>query len=101
MAAFTTEQRLVFEEATRVIPGLLACKARGGHKDSRVLIDGLLAFGWEQGFPHCMTWSIMFSAALHWFTQASYSLAKHEGVTLEQLASSMAMIAAQWETDAV
>lgn len=101
MAAYTLEQRKVFDEALRVVPGVLACKQRADHEGARELVRGVMIAGMEEGFSACMVWSIMFSASMHWFMQATYRIAKISGKEFEEITSEMAMLAALWETDDV
>ena len=99
MAAYTFEQRVVFDDALRVVPGVLACKQRQDHEGARELVRGVMITGVQQGFTSCMIWSIMFSAAMHWFMQATFRISKLSGKEFEEVTSEMAMLAALWETD--
>lgn len=96
-----TEARAVFDEAVRVIPGILACKQRADHAGSRVLANSVLELANEHGVPPCVTWSIMFSACLHWLQQTTLSLAVGREISMEEMLREMTELAAVWQSDGV
>lgn len=100
MAEFSEAYREVFNESLRATAGMLACKERSDHEGARVLASGVLELGIERGFEPCQCWSIMFSAALHWFMQVTTVLSREQGRSFDEITQEMTMLAAIWESSA-
>ena len=101
MAAWNDAHRAVFDEAVRVVPGVMACKERSDHVGARILVAGVIETAQnEHDMPPCITWSIMFSAALHWCVQMASSLSRERQESLESMLQNMGSIAAIWQTNA-
>jgi hypothetical protein len=99
VTGLTADERAFFHEALRAVPGMLACKSRSDREGMAVLHRAMIARGTELGMTACETHGLMFSAALHWFMQATTALAREKGKNLDEVIEGMTWIAALWESE--
>lgn len=100
MSVFTPVGKAAYQEAVRVVPGLLAAKERHAPDDAVILLDGYMQTIRELGLSPTEGWAALFNAAMHWCHQLVGSHANTTQVPPEQLLGSMAMLAAAWSCDA-
>lgn len=93
--------RKVFDEAVRVVPGILACKQRSDHEGSRVLAKSVLELAVEEDVPPCVAWSVMFSASLHWMQQVTLRLVAESDISMEDMLKEITELAAVWQSNGV
>lgn len=93
------QHREVFEESVLVIPGVIACIEREDVEGARILTEGVITAAYEQHqVPPCVSWSIMFSASIHWLRQATAASAKARKMPIEQHLQQMGAFAAAWQS---
>lgn len=94
--AFTPGERAVYDEARKLLPGLLACKQRKDVDGSRALVHGMIEIANAAGISPCQMWAMAFNAALHWYMQAAHAVSTARDVSFDEVIEEMSMAAAVW-----
>lgn len=98
MSGYTPAEKIVYTEALRTVPGLVAAKERKAADDASRLFEGYMVVARENGLNATQSWSIMFNASIHWvhqLAQARAASSTDERTTLD-VAFSMGAVASTW-----
>lgn len=99
MTCYSNHEHVVYVEAIRSIPGMVACMEERRHDDGRKLLTGYLATASKQGVGREQSWSILFTAAMHWIVNLTSQIATHVEISPADAARQMGMLASMWESE--
>lgn len=92
-------QRL-YDEALRVIPGILAAKERKDAEGMKFLLDGYFKTALEVGLTQENAWHVLLNASIHWCSRLLDRYADATDTEIIDVITRMGSVAALWRSNA-
>jgi hypothetical protein len=91
---------MAYDQALRVVPGMLIARFRGSKDDALALLDGYFEEMSElTDLDTNEEWAALFSACMTWFANSVRALGRSAGDDPLEILNVMTMAAATWEAD--
>ncbi len=98
--AYTASGQKLYEEALRVVPGILGAKHRRDPAGAKVLLDGYFETAIEVGLTQKDAWQVLLNASIHWLSRLLERYSDTSEIDITEVIQRMGTVAALWRPSA-
>ncbi len=100
MGGYSAQGQKLYDEALRVIPGVLAAKERKDAEGMKFLLDQFFKTAFDLGLKERDGWQVLLNASIHWCSRLLDRYADSTDTTIDAVIQKMGTVAALWRSDA-
>lgn len=98
--AYSKNGQKLYDEALRVVPGILASKERRDAAGVKVLLDGYFETARALGLQDRDAWQVLLNACMHWCSRLLERYADAADIEIDEVIQRMGTVAALWRSGA-